>query len=146
LSSKSPAFRPAPPSGNPLCSGSPSSSAQKNAIDFLYAEWVNKAAGIVSNGAIGGARAAEQLRLVMAQLQLADVQAQVMLSLFTDFENMTTVKPVPNQEKSLSTMLDQVVPGAAPSRRCAVKPKVQAPESPCGKSYKIVCNLQGPRP
>ena len=85
------------------------SSALKNAIDFLYAEWVNKAAGIVSYGAIGGARSAEQLRLVMAQLQLADVQAQVMLSLFTDFENMTTLKPAANQEKALSTMLDQVV-------------------------------------
>lgn len=82
--------------------------ALKNAIDFLYAEWVNKAAGIVSYGAIGGARAAEQLRMVVAQLQLADVQAQVMLSLFTDFEG-NTPKPAPNQEKALTTMLDQVV-------------------------------------
>lgn len=84
------------------------SAATKNALDFLYAEWVNKAAGIVSYGAIGGARAAEQLRMVMAQLQLADVQAQVMLSLNTDFEG-NTPKPGAHQEKALTTMLGQVV-------------------------------------
>src|SRR5271154_7253470 len=36
----------------------------KNAIDFLYAEWNNKAMGIVSYGAAGGTRAAEHLRLI----------------------------------------------------------------------------------
>lgn len=82
--------------------------ALKNAIDYLYAEWVNKAAGIVSYGAIGGARAAEQLRLVLAQLQLADVQGQVMLSLNTDFDG-NTPKPAAHQEKALDTMLNQVV-------------------------------------
>jgi NAD(P)H-dependent FMN reductase len=35
----------------------------KNAIDFLYAEWNNKAAGFVSYGSLGGARAVEHLRL-----------------------------------------------------------------------------------
>ena len=38
----------------------------------------------------------------------ADVRAQVMLSLFTDFENMTTFKPAPHQEKSVHAMLEQV--------------------------------------
>lgn len=82
--------------------------ALKNAIDYLYTEWVNKAAGIVSYGAIGGARSAEQLRMVMAQLQLADVQGQVMLSLNTDFDGATP-KPGAHQEKALATMLGQVV-------------------------------------
>src|SRR6184192_688258 len=61
--------------------------ALKNAIDFLFAEWNNKAAGFVSYGSVGGSRAVEHLRLVMAELQVADVRAQVALSLFTDFEN-----------------------------------------------------------
>src|SRR6187401_2277412 len=65
------------------------SGALKNAIDFLFAEWNNKAAGFVSYGSAGGARAVEQLRLVLAELMVADVRAQVMLSLFTDFENFT---------------------------------------------------------
>ena len=47
------------------------SGALKNAIDFLFAEWNNKAAGFVSYGGIGGARAVEQLRLVLAEVQIA---------------------------------------------------------------------------
>ncbi len=83
--------------------------ALKNAIDFLYGEWNNKAAGLVSYGSIGGARAAEQLRLVLGEIQVADVRTQVMLSLFTDFENFDAFKPAPMHENSLTTMLDQVV-------------------------------------
>ncbi len=85
------------------------SGALKNAIDFLYAEWNNKAAGFVSYGSIGGARAVEQLRLVMGELQVADVRSQVLLSLFTDFENFTVFKPDPRHEASLNAMLDQVI-------------------------------------
>ena len=85
------------------------SGALKNAIDYLYGEWNNKAAGFVSYGSAGGARAVEQLRLVMGEIQVADVRAQVMLSLFTDFENFTTFKPAPMHEKSVNTMLDQVI-------------------------------------
>ena len=85
------------------------SGALKNAIDFLFAEWNNKAAGFVSYGSAGGARAVEQLRLVMAELMIATVRAQVMLSLFTDFENFSKFKPDPRHEKSLNTMFDQVI-------------------------------------
>lgn len=85
------------------------SGALKNAIDFLYAEWNNKAAGFVGYGSAGGTRAVEQLRLVMAELQIADVRAQVMLSLFTDFENYSVFKPDPRHEKAVGTMLGQVI-------------------------------------
>jgi NAD(P)H-dependent FMN reductase len=85
------------------------SGALKNAIDFLYREWNNKAAGFVSYGSAGGVRAVEHLRLIMAELQIADVRAQVALSLFTDFEKFSTFKPVAMHEKTLGTMLDQVV-------------------------------------
>src|SRR6476659_384141 len=44
------------------------SGALKNAIDFLYAEWNNKAAGFVSYGGASGARAVEQLRLNLAEV------------------------------------------------------------------------------
>lgn len=83
--------------------------ALKNAIDFLYREWNNKAAGFVGYGSASGTRAVEQLRLVMAELQVADVRAQVMLSLFTDFENFSAFKPGSHHEKTMDTMLDQVV-------------------------------------
>jgi NAD(P)H-dependent FMN reductase len=85
------------------------SGALKNAIDFLYAEWNDKAAGFVGYGSAGGARAVEHLRLVMAEVQVATVRHQVALSLFTDFESFTTFKPASRHEKSLDGMLDQLV-------------------------------------
>jgi NAD(P)H-dependent FMN reductase len=84
------------------------SGALKNAIDFIYAEWNNKAAGFVSYGSVGGTRAVEHLRLVVAELQMADVRAQVALSLFTDFENFSVFKPGAHQEGAVNTMLDQL--------------------------------------
>jgi NAD(P)H-dependent FMN reductase len=85
------------------------SGALKNAIDYLYREWNNKAAGFVGYGSAGGVRAVENLRLVMGELQVADVRAQVALSLFTDFENFTTFKPAAMHETSVNAMLDQVI-------------------------------------
>jgi NAD(P)H-dependent FMN reductase len=85
------------------------SGALKNAIDYLYREWNNKAAGFVSYGSIGGARAVEQLRLVMGELMVADVRAQVLLSMFTDFEKFSVFKPDPRHEDEVNTMLDQVI-------------------------------------
>jgi len=83
--------------------------ALKNALDFVYAEWNNKAAGFVSYGSAGGVRAVEQLRLVMGELRIADVRAQVMLSLATDFENYSVFRPAPHHEKVAAEMLDQLV-------------------------------------
>jgi NAD(P)H-dependent FMN reductase len=83
------------------------SGALKNAIDFLYKEW--KAAGFVSYGSAGGVRAVEHLRLIMAELMIADVRAQVALSLFTDFENFSVFKPAPHHEQMVHTMLDQLL-------------------------------------
>jgi NAD(P)H-dependent FMN reductase len=83
--------------------------ALKNALDYLYAEWNNKAAGFIGYGSAGGTRAVESLRLVMAELQIADVRNQVALSLHTDFENYTVFKPAAYHEKSVAAMLDQTI-------------------------------------
>ena len=85
------------------------SGALKNAIDFLYAEWNNKAAGFVSYGSAGGARAVENLRLIMAEIQIADVRAQLMFSLATDFKNYSEFTPHQRHEQELDTMLKQLV-------------------------------------
>ena len=86
------------------------SGALKNAIDYLFHEWNNKAAGFVSyGGPASGGRAVEHLRLIMAQVMVATVRAQVLLSLFTDFENFKTFKPTPQREKELHAMLDQLI-------------------------------------
>jgi NAD(P)H-dependent FMN reductase len=85
------------------------SGALKNAIDFLSQEWTDKTAGFIGYGATMGARAIEQLRLVMASVQVATVRPQVGLSLFTDFENFTVFKPAAMQEKNVNDMLDHVI-------------------------------------
>ncbi len=81
----------------------------KNAIDFLYGEWNNKAMGVVSYGVIGGARAAEHLRLIAGELQMADVRTNVALSLITDFKNFSEFQPAEIQAQTLATLLDQVI-------------------------------------
>ena len=81
----------------------------KNAIDYVYAEWNNKAMGVVSYGVTGGTRAAEHLRLIAGELQMADVRTNVALSLFTDFKDFTELAPVAHQTEVLNTLLDQVV-------------------------------------
>jgi NAD(P)H-dependent FMN reductase len=85
------------------------SAALKNAIDYLYREWNDKAAGFVSYGAAGGRLAVEHLRLVMSELRVADVQAQVSLSLASDFENYSVLKPRPHQESTVDAMLEQLI-------------------------------------
>lgn len=85
------------------------SGALKNALDFVYGEWNNKAAGFVSYGAAGGVRAVEHLRTIVGELQIADVRQQVAISLLTDFEQWTTLKPVPQYEAPLSVLFDQLV-------------------------------------
>jgi len=88
--------------------------ALKNALDYLFAEWNDKAAGFVGYGLQGGTRAVEHLRLVMAELQVADVRTQVALSLFADFElddptEPGVCTPGDHQEPTLRRMLDEVL-------------------------------------
>jgi len=82
--------------------------ALKNALDYCRDEWNNKAAGIVSYGSTGGARAAEHLRGILAELSIADVRVHPTLSLFTDFENMSVFKPQDLHLNNVNAMLDQV--------------------------------------
>lgn len=83
--------------------------ALKNALDFLYQEWNNKAVAFVGYGSAGGVRAVEMLRLIAAELQMASVRSQVQLSLFHDFENFSVFKPGEHHNDSLNTTLDQLL-------------------------------------
>ncbi|MGR6319901.1 NAD(P)H-dependent oxidoreductase [Micromonospora soli] len=105
------------------------SGALKNAIDFLYAEWNNKACGFVSYGSVGGTRAVEHLRLVVAELQMADVRAQVALSLFTDFENFSAFKPGAHQVDAVNTMLDQLAAWSGAMATLRVGTTMATPQS-----------------
>jgi NAD(P)H-dependent FMN reductase len=85
------------------------SPALKTAIDFVYAEWNNKAAGFVSYGSGLGIRAVEHLRGIMGELQIADVRSQVALSLFDDFETFSVFKPRAVHLAAAEAMLDQLI-------------------------------------
>jgi NAD(P)H-dependent FMN reductase len=84
------------------------SGALKNAIDFLFVEWNDKAAGFVSYGSSNGVRAVEHIRQISAEVRMADVRTAVGLSLFDDFEHFTTFKPRDVHQTTVNTMLDQV--------------------------------------
>jgi len=83
--------------------------ALKNALDSARDEWNNKAAGIVSYGSTGGARAAEHLRGILGELLVADVRVHPTLSLYTDFENFRTFKPAELHLQNVNAMLDQTI-------------------------------------
>ncbi|MGW0860676.1 NADPH-dependent FMN reductase [Streptomyces sp. NPDC002690] len=80
----------------------------KNALDRLYDEWNDKAAGFVSLGFAGGVRAVEHLRGVAGELQLATVQAQLALNLSDDFAEYPVFAPTGTREKELIRVLDQL--------------------------------------
>ncbi|NQX62779.1 NADPH-dependent FMN reductase [Paenibacillus qinlingensis] len=82
--------------------------ALKNALDSAREPWNNKAAGIVSYGSTGGARAAEHLRGILGELLVADVRVHPTFSLFTDFENFSVFKPADLHKDNVNAMLDQV--------------------------------------
>jgi NAD(P)H-dependent FMN reductase len=83
--------------------------ALKNALDLAREAWNNKAAGIVSYGSTGGARAAEHLRGILGELKVADVRTHPTLSLFTDFENGSVFKPAELHLTNVNAMLEEVV-------------------------------------
>lgn len=83
--------------------------ALTNAIDFVYPEWNNKAAGFVGYGSLGGARAVENLRLIAAEIQVATVRTAVALTLADDFKDYVEFAPRPHHADVLNTTLDQLI-------------------------------------
>ena len=82
--------------------------AFKNAVDCLGPEWVGKTIGFVSYGTEGGVRAVEQWRNIAANLQMLDVRQQVVLSIFTDFDEEGRLAASERKATDLSTLLDQL--------------------------------------
>src|SRR5699024_1303628 len=81
----------------------------KQVLDSAHVEWNNKAAGIVSYGSTGGARAAEHLRGILGELKVADVRKHPTLSIFTDFEDFTVFKPAKLHINNVHDMLNETI-------------------------------------
>ena len=97
----------------------------KNALDYVYAEFNRKAAAFVGYGNAGGARAIEQLRLILVELQIAPLRSALHMAgreyldmvlngkMFADF---------PHLEAAAATVLDDVIwwGKALRAARCAL--------------------------
>ena len=82
--------------------------ALKNALDSARDAWANKSAGIISYGSAGGARAAEHLRGILSELQIASVRSHVLLSLFDDFKDFSVFNPRNIHDDNLTSLFTQV--------------------------------------
>lgn len=83
--------------------------AMKNALDYLNPEVNNKAAALVGYGSLGGARAHENIRVILAELRVATVRTTTNFSLITDFENMSVFKPAAHNEVNAAGMFDDLL-------------------------------------
>jgi NAD(P)H-dependent FMN reductase len=83
----------------------------KNAIDYLYAEWLHKPVAFASYGMhAGGARAVEHLRGVVGQLKMYDLSEHVIIpNYFTQLDRQGKWQPTDEQVKQAQAMLDALV-------------------------------------
>jgi NAD(P)H-dependent FMN reductase len=88
------------------------SAVLKNALDYAYAEFNRKPATFVGYGNAGGARGVEQLRLILAELQVASIRHAVHIG-YTEFVGMLmqgkTFADYPHLDASAVKMLDEIV-------------------------------------
>jgi NAD(P)H-dependent FMN reductase len=84
------------------------SAALKNAIDYLYPEWNNKAAAFVAYGSMGGARAIEHLREITAEVQLAGVRQTLNFLARVDFDADRNFIPNEYHADLAAIMFDQL--------------------------------------
>ena len=59
----------------------------KNAVDSLGAEWVGKPVAFVGHGSVGGVRAIEQWRQIVANFSMPSVRAELNFNGFTHFKD-----------------------------------------------------------
>ena len=87
--------------------------ALKNALDYLHAEWNDKAAGFVGYGFHGGVHAIEHLRLILGELKIADIRSPVTLLFGDDFQGYAEFTPRALQEQRVTAMLDELTAWAS---------------------------------
>jgi NAD(P)H-dependent FMN reductase len=84
----------------------------KNALDYAYTEYNRKPAAFVGYGGVGGARAVEQLRLVLAELQVASLRHAVHVGgseFIAMFLQGKTFADFPYLDDTVKPMLDDLV-------------------------------------
>ena len=84
----------------------------KNALDYAYLEWNRKPAAVVGYGSVGAARAAEQLRLIAIELQMAPTRTGVHIQgadFMAVWKHGKEIAELPYLRQNATDMLDQLV-------------------------------------
>jgi NAD(P)H-dependent FMN reductase len=82
----------------------------KNALDFLHAEWADKAVGFLGYGGIGaGTRAIQQLKQVVTTLRMVPVFESVNIPFAAQaLDEQGKVRPDENRKLAANAMLDEL--------------------------------------
>jgi NAD(P)H-dependent FMN reductase len=81
--------------------------ALKNALDYLYAEWNRKPASFIAFGNAEGARAVQQLKLVLNELEIAPLPTAVHLRDVAKKIVDGVFAPDPADDKRFGVMMDE---------------------------------------
>ncbi len=85
----------------------------KNALDYVFREWNRKPVGFVGYGGVGGARAVEQLRQVVAELEMVSTRNSVHIMFDAIIASMSDPSEIPESlnayENQAQTMLGQLM-------------------------------------
>lgn len=79
----------------------------KNAVDSLGAEWVGKPVAFVGQGSVGGVRAIEQWRQIVANFSMPVVRAELNFNLFIDWKD-GEFTPAERHENEVHGMCEQL--------------------------------------
>ncbi len=84
----------------------------KNALDFSYPEWNRKPSAVVAYGSVGGARAAEHLRTIVIELQMAPTRTGVHIQgadFIATLRGGKSLSELAHLEPNVKAMLDELV-------------------------------------
>ena len=95
----------------------------KNALDYAYKEWNYKPAAFVGYGAVGAARAIQNLRMTAATLRMAPISKAVHLTMaeVQGIQGGKTFATFPHLEQSANAMLEELslwLKALRPMRQC----------------------------
>ncbi|MGF3056657.1 NADPH-dependent FMN reductase [Microbacterium sp. YY-01] len=79
----------------------------KNAVDLLGPEWKKKAAAFVAHGSVGGVRAVEQWRQILANFSMFMARAELNFNAFTHWSD-GVFTPEPRHEAETTAMFDEL--------------------------------------
>jgi NAD(P)H-dependent FMN reductase len=85
------------------------SAVLKNAIDYVSPEWNKKPVAFVGYGSVGAARAIEQLRQVIIELQMVPIRDVVSIANFWSFLDEKGSLKTESFEHAGDAMLDQLI-------------------------------------